>query len=676
MSANNKYYIVIVVVIVIALAAGGAYWYWNKKTVSEGFWNIPTRTVKVERVLELPTKDGPDFFQTPHFQGILSPRFSNVNYGPNLRTQLPGYDTTGVPADPLGGDVGGSFSAANSGRVSGPTIVMEGFNNGNGGSWGEPARLNVNSYGNVSSFNDSTAPTGDCGYGSFSSPPYDRMNEAERVLLDPHNPSSYANGNYKEVLAMGMAPDSVSDVPSGPTGSFLTADGELKQPIVYDRYLYANRQSRLRNLGDPIRGDLPIVPASGNWFTPNVHPNVDLQAGAINVLAGVNNETSHQLASLIYNSSGGGDTTIGGGDTALRNNETRHQLASASDPSDPLRVEFVTSSMDKSTKLTQNAGSTAILNKASTSNYFDVEDRMATFRKRVPELTPIKAKELADRGFYHANNDVVRKCTRGGVSKIIAGEINQIKCFHCGLSVIDERRAFDNIDAIPRDCDYIKLFNRTVDNGEWCVIEKEEPETTDAIDDKYPVINLKTREGIPELVDYSIAKNRLASFPDWLLLEKTNIEAIKACVNAGFYYIGPDKQVKCWGCEFEQFDLAAFRNSWPHICRVIHEFDRLNDEEFTLHPQMLNTDDMRSERSAYKQLIDMPVNSTESLTNKIVDRKVDVTAKQKMCEAPLQCLLLGSRCPHTFGLVDIGTGYRCPDCLCVITKPVTRITTE
>lgn len=197
----------------------------------------------------LPTAD---FFQTPNFQSILSPRFSNVNYGPNLRTQFPAYKNMGVPQDPL---------------TSGDGI---------------------------------------------------RVKNA-RIPLDPHNPqsvySSYTNGNYKSVkdgvTIRGGDALPTSTLAEGST-SFLTADGEMKQPIVYDRYVYANRRSRLRGLGDPIRGDLPIVPATGNWFTPSVHPNIDLQAGAINVLAGVNNDTNHQLANLIYNSSGGGDTTIGG----------------------------------------------------------------------------------------------------------------------------------------------------------------------------------------------------------------------------------------------------------------------------------------------------------------------------------------------------------------------------
>jgi hypothetical protein len=306
---------IVITIIVVGLVA--ATYLMNAST--EGFWNIPARTWKVERVFEQPTQTGPDFFQTPGFQGILSPRFSNVNYGPYLRTQLPDYGMMGVPADPLGGDFGGSFNAADSepscSMNRSNATVVEGFGGLTSNSM-DNALLSRAAAGNFDGSSDFIAP-----YTSMNVPGTDLEFQAQRVLMDPHNPSAYANGNYKGVVASMMAPDNVSDNQgvygtqnSDSFGSYLTADGEMKQPIVYDRFLYANRHSRLRAMGDPIRGDLPIVPNSGNWFVPSVHPNIDLQAGAMNVMAGVNNETNHQLASLIYNSSGGGDTTIGGVD--------------------------------------------------------------------------------------------------------------------------------------------------------------------------------------------------------------------------------------------------------------------------------------------------------------------------------------------------------------------------
>lgn len=87
-------------------------------------------------------------------------------------------------------------------------------------------------------------------------------------------------------------------------------------PIVYDRYIYANRNSRLRSQGDPIRGDLPITPLNGTWFVPNAaagnNINQTLQQGAMNVMGGLANETNRNLAKLMNKSSDFTTTTFGG----------------------------------------------------------------------------------------------------------------------------------------------------------------------------------------------------------------------------------------------------------------------------------------------------------------------------------------------------------------------------
>ena len=104
------------------------------------------------------------------------------------------------------------------------------------------------------------------------------------------------------------------NLPVGDMTSFKSGDGgeDESEPIVYDRYLFANVGSRLRSQGDPIRGDLPIVPNNYGWFNPSVQPNIDLQQGALNVIAGDSNETAQQLADMIYTTSGNYKTTIGG----------------------------------------------------------------------------------------------------------------------------------------------------------------------------------------------------------------------------------------------------------------------------------------------------------------------------------------------------------------------------
>lgn len=228
-----------VIILVLGAIAAALYIAYNK---SEGFWNLPARAVKVERVF---TNDGVDFWQTPNFQGNLSPRFSNVNYGPYIKADLPGYNSMAVPSSPLGG--GKNIVQA------GVVDIAEGFD-------------------------------------------FDKTGMTDAVT--------------------GLVPAKSSNAQGGLLATYTTEDGERRQAISYNRYVYANKSSRLRSQGDPFRGDLPIVPATGNWFVPSVHPNIDLQAGAMNVMGGVNNGTNHQLSHLIYATSGGSDSTIGGVDLA------------------------------------------------------------------------------------------------------------------------------------------------------------------------------------------------------------------------------------------------------------------------------------------------------------------------------------------------------------------------
>ncbi len=267
----------------------------------EGFWMTPSRTWKVDKMFKDPSTQ--DFFSTPNFQSILSPRFSNVDYGPDLRTQFPSYNRVGVPNDPL-------FERP---MPSDPLDYAIAVNEMNGG----------NTYN--SKFDDRyqtvrMAPNFGTGFQSS------KLIGGPAIPLDPHNPysTSYANGNYNQVLNDIVQAGAVDGWPTSTvaeldSATFMTQDGEMKQPIIYDRYIYSNRNSRLRGQGDPIRGDLPIVPISGSWFIPSgayEGPNIVLQQGAMNVMGGVNNETNNQLANLIYNSSGGAETAIGGIDMA------------------------------------------------------------------------------------------------------------------------------------------------------------------------------------------------------------------------------------------------------------------------------------------------------------------------------------------------------------------------
>jgi hypothetical protein len=145
-------------------------------------------------------------------------------------------------------------------------------------------------------------------------------------------PPRFANTDFGTNIRASLPPYQAMAVPSDPLNKEISIDttsssdgGEMTNPIVYDRYLFANRNSKLRSQGDKFRGDLPIIPQSGNWFTPNVHPNLDLEPGCMNVMGGPDNETGRQLAALIYESSGKADTTIAGIDVSQHHNTMARQ---------------------------------------------------------------------------------------------------------------------------------------------------------------------------------------------------------------------------------------------------------------------------------------------------------------------------------------------------------------
>lgn len=103
-----------------------------------------------------------------------------------------------------------------------------------------------------------------------------------------------------------------SDTPFANDGLLTSDSGEIVQPVTYDRFMFSNKKSRLREHGDPIRGDLPIIPHNSDWFRPSVQPHLDLKQGAMQVLGGFNNDTSNQLAQLMSTSSGNALQTFGG----------------------------------------------------------------------------------------------------------------------------------------------------------------------------------------------------------------------------------------------------------------------------------------------------------------------------------------------------------------------------
>ena len=105
----------------------------------------------------------------------------------------------------------------------------------------------------------------------------------------------------------------LSGTAMGISGSQLAADAG-ENPVIFDRFITANLNSRLRSQGDKIRGDLAIAPCNSGWFQVSANPSLDLEPGALAVLGGTFNEQGQSVASLVSMSSGGARTAISGVD--------------------------------------------------------------------------------------------------------------------------------------------------------------------------------------------------------------------------------------------------------------------------------------------------------------------------------------------------------------------------
>lgn len=245
--------------------------------ITEAFGMNPSQTWKVDRMTATNGAAAAkgDFYSVPGtYQAILNPRFSNVDYGANIRYNMPSYENQASPCNPL------TFG----------NMAKEGYTR-------EKYQPSTEKYGcGANGCNKGGAPK------SFNGGA-------------PNTEPAYASGNYNQLLDQAYSGSSYPEITSTlPVGNMTTvnAAGETIQPIVYDRFIYANRNSRLRSQGDPIRGDLPIVPCAAEWFRPSVHPSIDLQEGAMNVMGGNQNQTSNSLADLIYAASGNANTLVGG----------------------------------------------------------------------------------------------------------------------------------------------------------------------------------------------------------------------------------------------------------------------------------------------------------------------------------------------------------------------------
>lgn len=243
------------------------------------------------------------FVSTPAFQAVLSPRFSNVQYGANIRYNMPDRENLGVPCEPLtfGGMAQENYMKERVVRAQPP---VENYTSNPTAPMRAPS-VQENYDCSVGQCGSSSPPS--CGKGGYGM--------GHKVAGGYELPSGYAAGNYWDVY------DSIpgtkvagSELPVG-TMSTMDGAGNLDQVVVVNNIMPANIQgSRLRSQGDPIRGDLAIVPCQSGWFSVYPTLNRDLQQGAMNVLSGAGGggESYNNLMNLLVSASGGSSTTFGG----------------------------------------------------------------------------------------------------------------------------------------------------------------------------------------------------------------------------------------------------------------------------------------------------------------------------------------------------------------------------
>lgn len=98
--------------------------------------------------------------------------------------------------------------------------------------------------------------------------------------------------------------ESIMELPDNETPVTTMTQPDIEDSVVIPRVIKALPNKRNRGQGDPIRGDLAIMPEPCGWFRPSASPNIDLRQGALNIIAGEDNEQGKALTNLINSTSG------------------------------------------------------------------------------------------------------------------------------------------------------------------------------------------------------------------------------------------------------------------------------------------------------------------------------------------------------------------------------------
>ena len=274
------------------------YFFNQNKNLKEYFGMLPPRAVYANQVIQTGPSVG-DFVEIPGtFQSALSPigGAGMVDYGAFIRYRKPSNDMLRTAdyknSTPL--------TYANS-----PVVITEKFCSGGCGK----------SYEGFCSSCSNCNPQGCRGTGELNSaiPLTFESAEADKraknvqypyIISDKVAPPAYAAGNYAQLANSNQFNESTNILPAQKVQVVNALGNENVQPIIYDRYIYANQKQRTLFGADWLRGDLPIVPVKSEWFRPSSHANTDLRSGALAVMGGVNNSTSNELLALQHAASG------------------------------------------------------------------------------------------------------------------------------------------------------------------------------------------------------------------------------------------------------------------------------------------------------------------------------------------------------------------------------------
>jgi hypothetical protein len=270
------------------------------------------------------------FFKTANMQALLTPRFSNTNLGANIRYNLPDRKNLGTPCDPLTfGDMAKEGYNPKPVQRSENAARTPGFRR-------ENFELREN-YGCGTGQCGEDAGVPSCGKGGYGL--------GHNVGGAYELPTGYKNGNYGDVyntLTLDGQSAPVVSRPcdssgcevsraSLPIGTMSTADGgdgdgeDGPQFVIENRLVYAsNPKSRLAAQGDPLRGDIPIIPEQTGKFDVFPTINVDLRAGALSVMGG-GSENNAQTMALLMQATGNAKSTFAGVDFSEAGN--KFQLA-------------------------------------------------------------------------------------------------------------------------------------------------------------------------------------------------------------------------------------------------------------------------------------------------------------------------------------------------------------